>query len=363
MNAFLWRASFDVSLVAIYSLATWLTTPVGFYLIGKIMRSVPVNRIFFAATLAQSLVITSLIFLKPIGALPIIIFGLLNGFSIGLYWANRNLLTFKSVPDNQRVYFYSLENVSATIGSIVIPPIVGWFLISSQGSYSLLAAISLLVTFFAAWQGKKMATEKLNLGRISLAHASLNWNRVRSLFVLTGAFNGLEMFLPALLILILVGNEKSLGFLLSITAAMAAGATYLVGRAKKHDLFQILLIGVIFTVAASLVIGISYTTIGVVIFLALNSVGNSFRWLAIMPIFYNSISLDEHGNKNHHFSYIFDVEVFIALGRGLGIGFFLLTFYLLGDLANRFALPIFGLLQLGLLYFGRKIWYTLSTNV
>lgn len=361
VTASLWRSSFDPIIVASYTLTNWLVCPIAFYINGQLIKKIPVNKMFFAGTLIQGLVAASLLIFHPIGLLPIIFFGIINGFGLGFYFSNRNFLTFKSVTDEKQLYFYSLTNVSATITSIVIPPIAGWFIITNSDAYAWLGTFSLLIVMFSAFIGGKIKFGKQNLGRISLQKVSPNWQNIRQMMFTLGLVNGLEMFLPGILILTKVGNEKVLGTIMAVVSIISALAIYELGRREKNNLLKILLTSLIFTLLSAVILAFYYSPTGIIIFLILNSVAISFRWLAVLPIFYNSISIDRFQNINHHFSYVFDVEVILNIGRAVGIVTFILAYWKYPSLAIQYVLPLFCLIQLANWYFGKKIAQTLKT--
>lgn len=159
----------------------------------------------------------------------------------------------------------------------------------------------------------------------------------------------------------LVGNEKILGSILSVTAIVSVIAVYFLGRKEDLNLPRVLLAGTIITALGGINLGIFYSGAAVITFMAANSIGNSFRWQAIIPLFYNSINRDENSGRNHHYSFVFDVEVMINLGRVAGIAIFLLALAKFPDLAARVVFPLLCLSQFVTYYFGHRIAKTLKT--
>ncbi len=363
VTAFIWRSNADITLVALYVLVSWSTTPIGFYLNGRLMRKFPVGKLFLFGTIMQGFVVSVLLFLQPIGPVAITAFALLSGLFSGFYWSNRDFLTLTSINSDKRVYFGSLENATGTVASITIPPIVGFFIVfgdqaglyTIRVAYVILGIITLLTLFLAGKRTENINLETPGPAKVTLQKATKNWGTVRKLMFFVGTFNGLEMFLPSILVLTLVGNEGTLGTIQSITALFSAAVIYLLGRKTSHNLFRILLIGTVLTTIGSLILGLAFTAVGVVTFLAFNSLGFSLRWLAILPAFYDSIHLDPNHGNNHQYAYIFDNEVVLNTGRFVGVGSFLLAFWLFGESVTRFIIPVFAITQLGTLYLGRSV--------
>lgn len=85
INAFLWRQSQDLILVALFNLAFFLTIPLGFYLNGVLLKLFSPGRLYFVSLLFSGIVAAGLIFLPSISYSIVFTFGILEGLFSGIY--------------------------------------------------------------------------------------------------------------------------------------------------------------------------------------------------------------------------------------------------------------------------------------
>ena len=50
------------------------------------------------------------------------------GLATGIFWANRGFLALTATNDDNRNYFYGVENFVATLAAVVVPALIGWFI-------------------------------------------------------------------------------------------------------------------------------------------------------------------------------------------------------------------------------------------
>src|SRR5438270_510986 len=81
INAFLWRQSHDVTLIAFYNLIIFIIIPVGFYLNGLLLKKFSPGRLYFFSLAILGIAVASLIFLTNISYSIILIFGIVDGLS------------------------------------------------------------------------------------------------------------------------------------------------------------------------------------------------------------------------------------------------------------------------------------------
>jgi YQGE family putative transporter len=95
LNAYLWRQSSDISLIAIYNLGFFVALPIGFYLNGMLLRTISLLRLYWLGTILQGLAAFLTIFLPSANLNRIFVYGLMFGLGGGIYWANKNYLSLK----------------------------------------------------------------------------------------------------------------------------------------------------------------------------------------------------------------------------------------------------------------------------
>ena len=224
VNAFLWRELQNFVTVALYNLAMYAVVPFGFYINGYLLKKYATNKLYLFGLLLEALATALLIFLTHITFLTVIIFGILQGFAISIYWANRNLLTLQTTKNDNRIYFSGIEITSSTITGIIIPFLIGNFIIFGTTislytplvAYKILAVIMLVVSIFIGIHILGMAPTKNSFSSLWIHNASKRWKKFRWYEVCVGFFSGTTSFIPALVVLVFIGNESTLGAIQSI---------------------------------------------------------------------------------------------------------------------------------------------------
>ena len=129
-NTFLWRTSFNNSTTVIYTISA----------------STPACRSAFSSTLHcfatsphvgctllhvsfKGIVPIVLVALVPSAQNIVVLLGLAFGISAGMYWANRNYFTSLMTRSAHQFSFFTLEQVLATVASIIAPAAIGWLIV------------------------------------------------------------------------------------------------------------------------------------------------------------------------------------------------------------------------------------------
>ena len=328
INTFLWRASSDLMLIAWYNLAIFVGLPAGFYANGRLLRRFAPMKLFRYSVVTRAIVAMVILFFAANSYDRIIVLGFLSGFSSGIFWANKNLFTLIFTKPRNRIYFSSIEAGLFSVGGILMPLVAGWFIVMGEtyGWYSVgtayraigLAAFVILVA--AGYMMRNVAVSIPQIQRIVLRRTSRNWNHSRLLVYTRGLQSGILTFLPTLMVVMFVGNEGALGSLQSVAALLSSVVIYCVARkANITHRLAITAIGVACCAAAGLIFGIMYSAVGVLVFFAFSALGNPFSAIGINPLLQDVIEHEEERHKSHQFSYIFDHELFLNLGRASSV--------------------------------------------
>lgn len=364
LTAFLWRESHSLLLVASYNVIYFLVIPLGFYLNGWLLRRYQPALPFTLSLLATGGAIAVLTFLPTISYTTIIIFGIVNGVSAGVYWANRNLLTLQATQSDDRIYFSSLESSSGNLTDVVIPLLIGGFIAlgatlhiySSAQGYQILVLLMVGIIIAIGAVSRKISIKKPSLDKLFLKQISRKWKTFRWLEFILGLKEATVTFIPPLLVLILVGQEGTLGAIRSASTILAGLFVYILGKSlKTHHRLRLILISIIITVLGGIVFGITYSAIGVFIFFACQALAEPFVWVGLSSINYDLIDQDNKDPKLHY-AYVCDQEVYLNGGRVVGIVLFIVLLSLSSnEFALRFAPFIFGATQILLLITARSI--------
>src|SRR5260221_10891885 len=206
INAFLWREVQSFVIVALYNLVMFGVVPFGFYLNGHLLKKYTTNKLYLFGLLLEAVATALLIFLTHITLLTVIIFGILQGLAISIYWANRNLLTLQTTKSDNRIYFSGIEITSSTITSIVIPFLIGNFITFGTAiglytpliAYKILAVIMLVISAFIGVHILGMESTKQSFTSMLLHSPSKRWKKFRWYEVCAGFFSGTTSFIPTL---------------------------------------------------------------------------------------------------------------------------------------------------------------------
>ena len=192
---------------------------------------------------------------------------------------------------------------------------------------------------------------------VHLRNQSRPWSRYR-FFTLMGSFTGgINSFIPALMVLTFLGKEDMLGIVQSGTAIVSTILMYTIAkRAGVHHRIILLTWSMLFLVIGASVFSISFSALSVIIYIALLSFSDAFAWISQNSMNFDMIEKEGQAQTNPQYSYIYDREIFLALGRFIAIiTFFALVKFASQDFALRFCLLFFACLQMTTIFIANKI--------
>jgi len=358
LAAFLWRQTHDIVILALYNLAFYITIPIGFYLNGYLLRRYYPNHLHMVGSVARGLVIAALMFLPTINYPLSFLFGLLHGAASSLFWGNRNWMVLKVTTSSNRLYFSGLDQISNTLSGIIVPVLLGVFIVYGTTyeiytpiqAYYVVAFITVLISFWSAYMTRDFHLKLPQVTQIALRQPSHEWIQTRAVAVIFGLLNGILGFVPALLILLFIGHEDALGTIQSLAAIATAVMMYFVARKiNVSKRFWIMTVSTIFSLIAALGLYATYSATGVLIYTVFQSLAAPLMIAAITSFCFDHMEKESKLRENEY-SYIVDWEIFLNIGRVIGV--FLFMYYLAifpDEEAIRISLLMFGVAQLTLL--------------
>jgi YQGE family putative transporter len=364
INAFLWRQTQNMTLVAMYNLMFYAGIIFGFYINGRLLKKNASSQLYTVGLLLMGFSIAILTFLQTINIPIVILFGLLYGISGGIYWSNRNLLTWKTTQSDNRIYFSSLESTSRTITDIAIPFLIGMFIIFGSSihvytpvqayqSLSIFILFAVIATWFVLANMQNIISP---VTQVFLKNPSSAWKNFRLFEFILGFITGLNVFLPTLMVLTLVGKENTLGTFQSAAAIITALVVYTLGKKlaiKQRPL--ILQLSFLFGILGAVMFSITYSSFGVLIFFILVAISLPFQWIAVNSLNYDLIDKENRTQENVY-AYVFDQDIYLCLGRMSAIVIFIvLIIFYSNETALRFTPLLLALSQIFLLPVARII--------
>jgi len=355
-NAFIWRNSQGFLSVAVYHISRFVSLPVGFYLNGKLLRYFKISKLYFIGVLFIGLHTLSVILSKGNSYLYYVAFGLVYGLGGGLFWSNRNFLKLRETKDSNRNYFSSIESSITTLVGIIIPSLTGWFIVfgenkniySTDTSYRILAISVLLILASSGLVLLRRKYETPSVNRVIIKKGSKNWLSVRLIQISIGLTNGVLFFVPDLLILEGVGNEKVLGFISSLVAIGTALLIYLFGRlsSSKHRI-STFSCSIVLNIFASLLLLVFPEPGGYILYISLVYVSKAFIWVSAVPLI---MSIIESEKMLDNYRYILDMELFLNTGRVIGIGAFLFLLLYFEQVNAIVSIPLISAVFQGIIF-------------
>ncbi len=358
VGAYIMRSSNNPAIVAIYQLTVYTGIPITFLLNGFLLNKVKISHLYSFGMLLSGLSMIVMMSLQNLSAAGVGIAGLLMGCSFGFFWANRDFLALNTTTDASRNYYYGLETFFYTITYIIVPVIVGAFLATTetgewfQGNvntaYRIVTVIVFLLTILSSIVIHREKFKNPVQKEFLFFKFHLLWKKMMVLAGLKGLAQGYLVTAPAILIMRLVGNEGSLGFVQGISGVATAFMLYILGRTTKPaDRIYIFAVGLLIFLAGTLFNGILFSALGVILFVLCKVLFAPLHDIAYFPTEMLVIDVVSRIEKRSEFAYIFNHEFGLYIGRFTGLLLFIvLATYVSEGFALKYALVIIAVIQL-----------------
>lgn len=357
IGAYIMRNSSDISLVVIFQLAVYTGIPLTFMINGFLLNKIKIAWLYSFGMLLSGISMFAMMLLQQLDTMGVFLAGLIMGLSYGFFWANRDFLALNTTNDGTRNYYYGIETFFYTITGILVPLAAGafigatdkngWFGGQVNTAYYILTATVFVMSMFASILVHR--GEFVNPKRAPFLFIKFDriWNKMLGLASLKGLAQGYIVTAPTMLILSLVGKEGSLGLIQGIAAAVSAILLYVLGRVTgpKHRLL-IYGIGCLLFMVGALLNATLYSALGVILFMMCLLFARPLLDIAYFPIQLKVIDYVAEKEKRNEFSYIFNHELGLYLGRLFGCGLFIiLARYVSEYAALRYALLVIAVLH------------------
>ncbi|WP_209319823.1 MFS transporter [Ancylomarina longa] len=356
--AYIMRNTNDPTLVAIYQVALYTGIPITFLINGFLLNKIKITNLYSFGMLLSG---ASMLFMMTLDELNIVgigLSGLIMGSSFGFFWANRDFLALNTTNNENRNYYYGIETFFYTITSIIIPFIIGWFLITYENlgwfggnitkAYQLVTLFVFALTIVSSIVIHKEKFKNPTQKKFVFFQFHKLWNKLLVLAGLKGMVQGYLVTAPAILIMTLVGNENSLGTIQAISGIITAIILYLLGRfSKPEHRIYIFTVGLTLFVIGTFTNAILFSAAGVIVFMLTKVLFQPLHDIAYFPIQMRVIDVVSKKEKRSEFAYIFNHEFGLYLGRVFGLGLFLvLANYVSLMFSLKYSLLIVALIQL-----------------
>lgn len=360
VGAYIMRSCGKPVYVAMYQLAMYAGIVFTSIVNGWLLKHIRVAYLYCAGILFSALSMVGMMMLEQLGIMELVLIGFIMGAASGFFWTNRYLITLNSTDDNNRNYFFGLESLGFTVGQILVPLVVGAMIAHLQGemfggiqidatvAYRIVTLLAAVIAVLACLNILRGNYKNPVSKQFWYWNFDSLWNKLLALASLKGMVQGFLVTAPAILVMKLVGEEGTLGLIQSISGGITAILVYVLGRVTKpkHRII-VFSIGLIIFFVGTLVNGILYSAIGVIIFVLCKVIFQPLHDLAYFPIMMRVIDVVSQKEKRNEYAYILSHEIGLFVGRACGLLLFLvLAFGISEDFSLKYALPIVGALQL-----------------
>lgn len=335
--------------------------PVGFAINGYLLRYFKISNLYIFGMLAEIFVIIPLSFLHIQGILQLFCIGSIMGISSGLFWSNRHYMSFFVTDNLNRNYVFGLDYTLMTIGGFVSPLVFG-FLTGAKGitltalfpnlpieaGRIILAVFLLTLIIIASLTISKGKYHNPEMKPFLFFKFCKIWNKQRLLNVIEGFSYGPLIVMPSLIFLYIFKDGGSLGLVESAGIIIALIPVYFLGRYTKprHRLYILMGAGIVLF-SAAVFLAIFFNETSGIVFSFCSKIVFSVLFMPFLAIRMRSMNLASPIDKKEEYSYFVDIEAFMAIGRVLGLGVFLLAYYYASQiLALKYGFLVIGLIPL-----------------
>ena len=367
VGAYIMRSSNDPAIVAVYQLTVYTGIPITFCVNGFLLKRIKISHLYSFGMLLSGLSMLVMMSLQHLSVIGVGVAGILMGCSFGFFWANRDFLALNTTQDSTRNYYYGLETFFYTITYIIVPLMVGAFLASTEANgwfggsintaYKIVTLVVFLLTILSSIIIHKEKFNNPEQKEFLFFRFHVLWRKMLVLAGLKGLAQGYLVTAPAILIMRLVGNEGSLGLVQGISGVATALMLYILGRTTKpKDRIYIFSVGLFIFLVGTLVNGILFSALGVIVFVLCKVLFSPLHDIAYYPTEMLVIDVVSKIEKRNEYAYIFNHEFGLYVGRFIGLGLFIcLATYVSEGFALKYALIIIAVAQLASIPMARYI--------
>jgi YQGE family putative transporter len=360
VGAYIMRNTGNPSYVVIYQLCMYTGLVITAVLNGALLKIFKVNWLYAFGIILTAISLMVMMFVQSLGIVQLGIAGFALGASTGFFWTNRYLLTLNSTNDENRNYFFGLESFFFSLWSIVVPLGVGLFLGSIGGrvlfgrilnvdmGYQIITLVVFVIAILACIVLARGKFSNPVQKKFVYFRFHILWSKFLVLAGLKGMVQGFLVTAPAILVMRLVGNEASLGLIQGVAGAATAILVYVLGRvAKPEHRMKIFGFGLFVFFIGTLVNGILFSALGVIVFVLCKVLFQPLHDLAYFPTMMKTIDTVSAIEGRNEYAYIMSHEIGLFVGRAFGMILFISMAYLISEnFALKYALIIVGGLQL-----------------
>ncbi len=360
VNVFFWKQTSDFSIIVIYNLTHYLTTPITFIIGGMIAKkkngvwSLRIGLMLYAVFYGL------IAFLGDRAALQIYFLGILFGMATGFYWLAYNTLSFDLTNTKNRDTFNGLNG---SIGGIVsaVTPITSAYIISRFGGlrgYRIVFGITLAL-FIALFLLSLILKCKTYGSRLDFKRCfsenTEEWSIIRKATAIWGFRDVIIWFIITILIIQITNSELTLGTITLASSLISSAAFWLVQKIIKPQKRRLsILIGSLgaFIAVLGIVLNVSINTL--IFYVVVDGFFLPFFMIQLSSATFNVI--DRSQEEDMRIEYMVNKDIVLNFGRIVSSIILLLLISVFKDPSILRAYLLFiGVVPLVSAYFLRRL--------
>jgi YQGE family putative transporter len=244
------------------------------------------------------------------------------------------------------------------LSAVGVPALIGWFISattfygwmggSANRAYRIIAITVFGLTILSAGLLEKGSFRNPAQTRFLSFCSHPLWIRMLELALLKGLAQGYMLTAPAMLIMLLVGQEGTLGATQAIGGIISACLLYTVGRAAApHHRGILFTVGLTLFLLGSVSSAVLFNAVSVLIFIACLALAKPLLDLAYNSLEFQVVDAVARLEGRNEYAYLFNHEIALFTGRFLGCALFLVIAHCwTGIAALKYAMPAIALLQM-----------------
>src|SRR5437762_9116886 len=333
LSIFLWRASHDLTPIAIYSGLSAVMIPVAFLANGLVWRRLGAGASIRLGLFGNGLSYLLILLLGTEAPHWVVALGLVRGVSEGFYWSGFHLVSYDTTSDRDRDRYFGAQATASLLLTATLPPAAGAIIVAgthiggTDRGYQMVFALSTVVLMAAmvvAGQLPSSARERLSVRRVaSLARRNPDWRWVTRARLADGFTGSLVGLVLTILMFLVLKNEQQVGNFNGLMGLLGVGISLgLAAFMKPQHRTACALVGGTMLVLSTLVFPLYLTGWALIAFGLLRAVGGPLHGNALAPVALQVIDRDPTPHAMRY-DYIVHQEPSLGIARVLSIGCYL----------------------------------------
>ena len=334
LSIFLWRASHDLTPIAVYSGLSALMIPLAFLANGLLWRGLGAGASIRLGLFGNGLSYLAILLLGTSAPHWVVVLGLMRGAAEGFYWSGFHLVTYDTTCDRDRDRYFGAQATAGLFLTATLPPAAGAIIVAgtrvggTDRGYQMvfaLASVVLMAAMVLAGRLPSSARQRLSLYRVAtLARRNPDWRWVTRARLADGFTGSLAGLVLTILMFLVLKNEQQVGNFNGLMGLLGVGISLgLATFMKPQHRIACALVGGTLLVTSTFLLPLYLTAWAIVGFGLLRAIGGPLHGNALAPVALQVIDRDPTP-KEMRYDYIVHQELCLGIGRVLSIGAFLL---------------------------------------